>query len=125
MRVNWQDKKVVEQAAMCLRNLSVLQSNCERMVEEGVIGPLVSLLRSRDEKIQEHAAAIVNTLSSANAENKALVVEEGGLTPLINLLRSTNKRVQEESCITLRNLSANTDNQVRACIHSVTKCHRI
>ena len=29
------------------------------------------------------ATAIVNTLSAANAENKALVVEEGGLTPLI------------------------------------------
>jgi len=29
------------------------------------------------------------------------------------LLRSSNKRVQEESCITLRNLSANTDNQVK------------
>ena len=59
----------------------------------------------------------MNTLSAANAENKALVVEEGGLTPLINLLRSSNKRVQEESCITLRNLSANTDNQVHILNH--------
>jgi len=43
---------------MALRNLSTLQSNCERMVEEGVIGPLVSLLRSRDEKIQEQVSTV-------------------------------------------------------------------
>jgi hypothetical protein len=73
------ERRAIEQAAMCIRNISLVQENCDRIVQEGAVQPLVGLVRYRDEKIQEQAVCIVQTLSATNAENKNLIVDEGGL----------------------------------------------
>ena len=81
------------------------------IVGEGALPPMIALLRSPYERIQEHSVVAVRNLS-LNPENEVMIVQEGGLPPLIELLRSSNERLQEHAVVAVRNLSVNEQNEV-------------
>jgi hypothetical protein len=60
------------------------------MVQEGALPPLIALLRSPLESIQEQAAVAVRNIS-VNPEYDLKMVQEGGLAPLVAMLSSGNE----------------------------------
>jgi len=74
--------------------------------------PLVSMLYSSDEALQEAALLALRNLSVAD-DNKAKVVRQGGLPALVALLASGNVSIQEQAIVVLRNLSLDPENEVR------------
>jgi hypothetical protein len=127
------EHKVQEQAAIIIRNLAlgtpftclastkvraltqkaaVDDDNEEVIVECGAVPPLIALLRSPYERLQEHAAVALRNLT-VNDRNETRVAEDGALPPLILLLRSPDKRIQEQALGVLRNLSVSSANKVR------------
>ena len=105
--------KVVEQAAVTLRNLSVnglwpviqfatseciltaasTDANKVYFGTDGALPPLVALLRSPQLAVQEQAAVILRNLS-LTAENERNIIQEGGLPAVIALLRTNEPRLQ-------------------------------
>ena len=83
-----------------------------QMAEEGVLTPLVELLRSPSVRVVRHAVGAVANLSMS-ARNKARIVQDGGLPRLIALLRSGDGQVQELAAVALRNLSVSADAEVK------------
>ena len=59
------------------------------------IAPVVELLRSAEETVQQGAAAALWSLS-VTTENKIKIVERGGLPLLIRMLRSADEGSQEQ-----------------------------
>jgi hypothetical protein len=72
---------------MVLQNLSKSSDYRHLIVQQGGIPPLIALLWSFYEHLQEHSAGIVANLS-VNPDNARKIVEEGGIPLLIALLRS-------------------------------------
>jgi hypothetical protein len=96
---------------MVLQNLSK-SSDCRHLiVQQGGIPPLIALLWSFNEHVQEHSAGIVANLS-VNPDNARKIVEEGGMPLLIGLLRSPCQGVQEQAAVAIRNLSVEPENEV-------------
>jgi hypothetical protein len=108
---------------MVLQNLSK-SSDCRHViVQQGGIPPLIALLWSFNEHVQEHSAGIVANLS-VNPDNARKIVEEGGMPLLIGLLRSPCQGVQEQAAVAIRNLSVEPENEVsfRCACHAVALC---
>ncbi|KAI3460962.1 hypothetical protein Pfo_017625 [Paulownia fortunei] len=70
----------------------------------GAIAPLISLLHSDVELIQEHAVTALLNLS-INEKIKARIAEEGALEPLIHVLRTGNAGATENASAALFSLS--------------------
>lgn len=68
-----------------------------QVVQEGVIPPLVAMLRAFEENLQMLAAACVRNIALDSA-NKVALAESGILPPLVGLISSTNVGVQEQVC---------------------------
>jgi hypothetical protein len=66
-----------------------------QVVQEGIIPPLVAMLRAFEENLQMLAAACVRNIA-LDATNKVALVESGVLPPLVALLSSINVGVQEQ-----------------------------
>ena len=65
------------------------------MVQEGIIPPLVAMLRAFEENLQMLSAACVRNIA-LDSTNKVALVESGVLPPLVALLSSINVGVQEQ-----------------------------
>lgn len=70
-----------------LRNITLHPENKVKFVREGGMPPLISLIRSLEDRVQEQAAVILRNLS-VNIQSKVRIVKEGGLPPLVDLLTS-------------------------------------
>jgi hypothetical protein len=81
------------------------------MMEEGVIPPLIELLRSLNERIQEHACVALRNLSM-HPRCKLQIVQDGAMEPLVGLMRSPLEVIQEHTVVCIRNLSMALDNVV-------------
>lgn len=86
--------------------------NAELIVQEGGLAPLVELLSSSNEGLQQQSAGALWSLS-VNAENHIKIVREGSLPYLVRLLQSANHKIQEQAAGTLRNLAVNDDNKMK------------
>jgi hypothetical protein len=69
--------------------------------------PLISLLQSNNEEVQEGAVGTLQNLACGNDTNKDSIVQHGVLPLTIELLSSHNRRVQKCSLSLLSNLSHN------------------
>ena len=100
--------------------------NAELIVQEGGLPPLVDLLASSNEGIQQQAAGALWSLSVNGlsflidfsvkyvftgslyaAENHLKIVREGSLPYIVRLLQSQNPKIQEQAAGILRNLAVN------------------
>ena len=96
---------------MTLRNLSLHPGTDLTIVTEGGLEPLVSMLYSSDDALQEAALLALRNLSVSD-DNKPKVVRQGGLPALVALLASGNVSIQEQAIVVLRNLSLDPENEV-------------
>lgn len=74
---------------------------------EGGLPPIVSLLRSPDERVQEQAVLVLRSLS-VNVGNEVSIVSETGLAPLMELLLAPQELIQTQAISSVRTLTAGT-----------------
>jgi hypothetical protein len=72
-----------------------------RIVDAKALAPLIALLRSPYERLQEHACVALRNLS---VQNEIAIAEEGAIPPLIRLLSSPLPKVQAQAAFCLRPL---------------------
>jgi len=82
----------------------------ERIVDAGVLPPLLSLLNSDNIETQQRACVALKTLA-VNDHNKARMVTLGILDPLRHLLDSPEKKVKVEVMETLLSLASIKENK--------------
>jgi ethanolamine ammonia-lyase large subunit len=130
--------KVLEQVLMLSWNVSILRNafwivsdneadNKLKMVEKGILPPLIALLSAQEERVQELTCGTIRNLSihrmlflalsEAAEDNKVRIVQEGALTPLVALLKSLVVKIVEHAAATLRNLSS------RGCLRAPRNLH--
>ncbi|EPS67526.1 hypothetical protein M569_07248, partial [Genlisea aurea] len=86
---------------------SLAKYNMENRViigESGAIPPLISLLRSDSEQVQEHAVTALLNLS-INEKIKSRIAESNAVEPLIHVLRTGNSRARENAAAALFSIS--------------------
>ncbi len=81
------------------------ESTDRELAAAGAIGPLVELLRCRDDERAWFAAGALQSLSCRSEARKTAIVTAGALTPLVALLRSGDAEDQEVVAMALANLS--------------------
>jgi hypothetical protein len=89
-------------------------ASAEHLIKVGQdqgIAPVVDLLRSTEETVQQGAAAALWSLS-VTTENKIKIVERGGLPLLIRMLRSEDEGSQEQAAGCLYSLSVLAENKL-------------
>lgn len=69
-------------------------------------------LRSRDIKIRQKSAALLQSLALKSSENRVLIANAGGVEALVALLRDEHAGVRKCAAGALRNLAMNAENQV-------------
>ncbi|KAL4190320.1 hypothetical protein AMTRI_Chr07g24140 [Amborella trichopoda] len=108
-----QSSQVQKEAAAELRLLAKHEMENRVLIAEcGAIPPLVSLLRSQDEKTQENAVTALLNLS-INEKNKRLIVDSGAIDSLIEVLNSGTPEAKENSAATLFSLSVIEEYKVK------------
>jgi len=96
---------VARRAADAVTNLAHENNNIKNQVRtEGGIPPLVSLLETRDAKVQRAAASALRTLAFKNDENKNQIVECGALPNLIFMVKSDDQAIHYEAVGVIGNL---------------------
>ncbi|KZV21492.1 U-box domain-containing protein 3 [Dorcoceras hygrometricum] len=88
--------------------------------QSGAIPPLISLLNSDKELIQEHAVTTILNLS-INEKLKANIGEEGALEPLIHVLRTGTSEAKENAAAALFSLSLLDDYRMKIGRSSAVK----
>ena len=79
--------------------------------EAGAVAPLVYLLGSPSESVQEAAAQALQQITRL-PENRVFVAAAGAVVPLVRLLRSASGSVQVAAASALANIANHADNQV-------------
>ena len=96
---------VARRAADAVTNLAHENNSIKNQVRtEGGIPPLVSLLETRDAKVQRAAASALRTLAFKNDENKNQIVECGALPNLIFMVKSDDQAIHYEAVGVIGNL---------------------
>lgn len=88
--------------------------------QSGAISPLISLLKSDKELIQEHAVTAILNLS-INEKLKAKIGEERALEPLIHVLRTGTPEAKENAAAALFSLSLLDDYRMKIGRSSAVK----
>ncbi|XP_073141068.1 U-box domain-containing protein 3-like isoform X2 [Henckelia pumila] len=88
--------------------------------QSGAISPLISLLNSDKELIQEHAVTAILNLS-INEKLKARIGEEGALEPLIHVLRTGTSEAKENAAAAVFSLSLLDDYRMKIGRSSAVK----
>lgn len=98
-------RDVSRRAADALSNLALENTRIQQQIrEQQGIPALVSLLDTRDMKLQRATAGALRTLAFQNEENKLEMVKCGALPKLVKLLRSEDVSVHYEAVGVIGNL---------------------
>ncbi|GAB2298355.1 hypothetical protein Dimus_032422 [Dionaea muscipula] len=101
------------EAATVLRRLTKHNNDNRILIAKcGAIRPLISLLYSEVEVIQEHTVTTLLNLS-INKENKAMIAEAGAIDPLLHVLKTGNDAARENSAAALFSLSVLEEYKVK------------
>lgn len=103
--------EVVRKATSELRVLSKDMGNRIVIAGCGAISPLVNLLHSSDQTIQEYAVTTLLNLS-INDNNKIAIAKADAIEPLIHVLRTGSPEARENSAAALSSLSVFEDNNI-------------
>ena len=106
-RLRSKDAQVQADAANKLWMLSRQgDEQCDRDISaSGAIGPLVELLRCREDDRAWFAAGALQSLSCRSEARKTAIVSAGALFPLVAILRTGDPEDQEVVAMALHNLS--------------------
>ena len=106
-RLRSKDPAVQADAANKLWQLSRLgeEATDREIAASGAIGPLVELLRCREDERAWFAAGALQSLSCRSEARKTAIVSAGALNPLLTLLRSGDAEDKEVVAMALMNLS--------------------
>lgn len=102
-----EDIECQEYAAFSLAHLASNKDNQVRLVNMGVVRPLVAMLSSDAEP--KHYAGLALLKLADNFENHIKIAEEGGIQALLRLgrTRTTDDQLQYKAAITLGQLASN------------------
>ena len=102
-----EDIECQEYAAFSLAHLSSNKDNQVKLVNMGVVRPLVAMLSSDAEP--KHYAGLALLKLADNFENHLKIAEEGGIQALLRLgrTRTTDDQLQYKAAITLGQLASN------------------
>ncbi|KAL8159857.1 hypothetical protein V2J09_001394 [Rumex salicifolius] len=81
------------------------------IADAGAIPPLVELLSSTDERVQEHAVTALLNLS-INEANKGIIVNAGAIPDIVEVLKNGSMEGRENAAATLFSLSVMDKNKV-------------
>lgn len=103
----------VQRDAACELRLRAKKNVDHRIciAEQGAIPPLVGLLRSPDQKTQEHAVTALLNLS-INENNKGLIASAGAIELIVEVLKGGCMDARENAAATLFSLSLVDDNKI-------------
>ncbi len=72
----------------------------DTLIDQGVLRPLIFLMRFPDQEIQRYSSLAVAGLALGTGNhNKVRIVQEGAMRPLVDLLRFPDEEVQLSSCL--------------------------
>ena len=74
------------------------------IVHSGALGPLISLLSTRDVEVQCNACGCITTLATTET-NKLEIAAQGGIPALLRLTHNEDSRVQRNAAGALLNLT--------------------
>lgn len=107
------DSRTQEHAVTALLNLSIHESNKNRIVQVDAIEKIVDVLKNGSMEARENAAATLFSLSVID-NNKIKIGEAGAIPALIVLLREGSPRGKKDAATALFNLSIYPDNKLMA-----------
>ena len=84
--------------------------NQMRILEAGGVAPLVKLLKTGTESVQETVAGALSVMAEAY-DNRVSIAQAGGIPLLVNLLNSDREECKDEAAVALKNLILNPDNR--------------
>ncbi|XP_051880900.1 uncharacterized protein LOC127575229 [Pristis pectinata] len=109
------DLDVQRKASLSLVNLLVEGNvNKEKVVQIGLLEPILELLGSGDATVQCNSCAGIATLATS-ALNREAIASEGGINPLLVLSKSYDPRVQQNAVGAILNLSRSEKIQLFLC----------
>ncbi|KAJ4780981.1 U-box domain-containing protein 4 [Rhynchospora pubera] len=99
-----------EAAILALLNLGVKdERNKINIVKAGALDPIINLLQSQNQNLQENATATILTLTACSA-NKPAICSSGAIPLLVSILsQATNPQTKIDSLMALYNLSTLPD----------------
>jgi hypothetical protein len=72
----------------------------DSLIEQGILRPLIFLMRFPDPEIQRYSSLAVAGLALGTGnQNKIRIVQEGAMRPLVDLLKFPDEEVQLSSCL--------------------------
>ncbi|KAM7529832.1 hypothetical protein LguiB_033242 [Lonicera macranthoides] len=108
--INSDDTSSKLEAAREIRRLTKTSHRCRRHFSAAV-RPLVHMLRSDSDEINEAALFALLNLAVKDETNKISIVEAGALEPIVGFLHSKNPNMQEHAAASLLTLSASSVNK--------------
>ncbi|CEM32057.1 unnamed protein product [Vitrella brassicaformis CCMP3155] len=88
------------------------------VVDSGVCGRLVELMRHDSHKVQRHALRTVGGITRGTHEQTQVVIECGAIAALKASLSSPNEDIRKEACFAIFNIMGGTRDQRQAVIDS-------
>ncbi|GLJ18794.1 hypothetical protein SUGI_0335550 [Cryptomeria japonica] len=104
------DLETQEHAVTTLLNLSILDTNKKLIVEEGVLQPILEVLRNGSMPARENAAAALFSLSALE-DNKIAIGASGAIPALVELLRDGSRRGKTDAASAIFNLCVSQGNR--------------
>ncbi|XP_078398470.1 uncharacterized protein LOC144680868 [Cetorhinus maximus] len=109
------DLEVQRKASLSLVNLLVEGNvNKERVVQIGLLEPILELLGPGDATVQCNSCACVAILATS-VLNREAIAAEGGIKPLLGLAKSYDPRVQQNAVGAILNLTRSEKTQLLLC----------
>jgi len=103
-------------SSLSLCNLCA-SSHKVRLVEEGIVRPLIFLSRFPDTEIQRYAAlALAGLALGGQGNNKVRIVEEGAMKCLIDLIRFPDIEVQLAAAIAINSITLGNEQNTKAAV---------
>ena len=90
--------EVAEHSVAALKSIATQNhgDNCETLLKQGAMKPLIGLLTHGTADAQANASAAIAAIISKQTEAQAVFVDAAGVAPLVALLKTGSAKVQEE-----------------------------
>ena len=102
-----------ENAAGCIRNLSIPQPNRQKIVDAGGVPLLVELIANGTDGQKEQSAAAIRGIAVEQAYKSLIGQGANAIRPLIALARNGNAGQKEQGKAALINLASGSDGNKR------------
>ncbi|KAK4298526.1 hypothetical protein Pmani_029128 [Petrolisthes manimaculis] len=109
-----ENNKVLVDALWCLKNLTMVDSTIELVIDADILPLLTPHLKSPHQKVQDPAVRVVGNIVSATDVQTDAALEAGILAPIHNILKnSVVDNLRKEAAWVLSNITAGTTQQIQ------------